>query len=202
MEKARHDAVQPTGLPDANGEPTPPPEECEKIAARFQAQAVEQYEEAAGVLEEHLAAVRADAATADAAGAGGTSEICELLAEVRAKVEEVAQMAVSAEGVMAAGGEAAGVTTIGFGADAGAGVSSSSSSSSSKRPMAELGTSTTTIGFGEGTTTIGFGETTIGFGNAGGAGGGSSMGFAAPATGAPVKDLGVVGRGSKRVKLD
>jgi hypothetical protein len=72
-------------------------------------------------------------------------------------------------------------------------------------PPPAMSAGVTTIGFGESNRRAGASSeasvTTIGFGSQGGAS--TSTGFSAPsATVLPVKNLGVVGRGAKRVRLD
>ena len=182
MEKARHDANDENPLPLPGVPPPPSPEECAKIAARFQTKAADEYEAAAGVLAAHHATLAAESEAA--------AEVAELLSEVRAKVEEVRSVAASS-GESASAGAApssadAGVTTIGFGAP-----SATAPSATGKRPMRD-----------EGTTTIGFGAPPAKAGGAASAFAPSA--FAAPSSTAPVKDLGVMGgkSGAKRVRLE
>ena len=208
-EKARHDLAEP---PPPEGEPqgsdAPPamtPEACAAIVEKCRTQAVAHYQQAADTLQLRLDALNAEAAShAEAKVAGGpdpeggeVAELAELLAEVKAKVEEqqaapitstaIANATAHAQQPAAASESAAGVTTIGFGMPP---------------PSAKAGV--TTIGFGAPPTSAAdaseHGVTTIGFG----APAESSSGFAAPSvTTLPVRNLGVVGgRGAKRVRTD
>lgn len=178
MEKCRQDAAQPPPPPLPGTDPPPTAEESAALVQRYQKQAIEHYSAAAEVLEAHLAALRAKGLASE--GEAAAAEIAEVLADVKAKVEEVRQAptsAAEADGASTSGAPASGaegVTTIGFGGGAPA----------DKRPS----------GFAAPSTTIGFG------GNGKAPAGASA--FAPAAASGPVKDLGVVGRGSKRVRLD
>jgi hypothetical protein len=179
-EKARHDAAEPPpGPEEPQASDAPPPltaEQCAVIVTRCREQAIGHYQRAANVLELRLESLRPAGngkAKADAES-DESAELAELLSEVRAKVEEQQQALAKGDGPLTA--VAAAVSGDAGGA-AGAGV--------------------TTIGFGmpeptkEGVTTIGFGAPA------------ESSGFAAPSqTTLPVKNLGVVGRGAKRIRLD
>ena len=185
VEKARHDASQPVSIPLPDADPPPTPEACAAAIATYQAKAVAHYGHAASVLEQHLAGMRAKEGGEESEG---VAEVAELLGEVRAKVEEVSQLAsgsADGEGSASVGAPSANDAAAGSGAEAAG--------------------STTTIGFGAPPPKTASGKmpletTTIGFGNAPAAPAASS-GFAAPTT-AAVKDLGVVGRGAKRIRLD
>ena len=168
------DAQQALTTPEAADAP-PRTEAPHATVARCQALAAEHYTLAAHVLEQRQVA----SSSADEA-----AELAEVLAEVRAKVEEHTVSGGGGKQRVGSGVEGfVQSTTIGFGAEA-----------------------STTIGFGaEASTTIGFGAeatTTIGFcaGSAGGSAAGSSQGFAPPSASMPVTCLGVVGGASGRKK--
>ena len=90
VEKARHDASQPVSIPLPDADPPPTPEACAAAIATYQAKAVAHYGHAASVLEQHLAGMRAKEGGEESEG---VAEVAELLGEVRAKVEEVSQLA-------------------------------------------------------------------------------------------------------------
>ena len=195
-EKARHDAdaPPPPEEPEASDAPRlPTAAECHALAARCQEAAIVHYQRAADVLELRLTSLRpagtnGKAKVVEGEAGGEEAELAEILAEVRAKIEE--QQAAPTSGTAIAG------------AVAGAGPEAAAGGGGAPTESVE---GVTTIGFGapEGKTTIGFGApegvTTIGFG------GGDSGGFAAPSTASlPVTNLGVVGKGSdgkKRIRL-
>lgn len=185
-EKARHDAAQPPPPPDeAQTSDAPPPlsaEACAALVSRCREQAIAHYQRAADVLELRLESLKsAEGGKAKVeADDGEAAELAELLSEVRAKVEEQQQAA------------AKGDVPLAGALDAAAAAAAAAAPSTS-------GEGVTTIGFGapapvkdEGVTTIGFGAPS------------EASGFAAPSLTAtlPVKNLGVVGRGAKRVRLD
>lgn len=178
MEKARREALQPPTLSLPGAPPMPEPEECAMLVRKYQAKAIGQFSLAAEVLEAHLKSVRA-------AAPEKVDEVAELLTEVRAKVEEVQLL-----------------PTLEVNPDA-----ANTGASSSNDKLDDDGSVAISVVNGNGKRAMGdeapHNSAPMMIGSKShGPGAAVLSGFAAPSSSAPVKDLGIVGNGKKRIRLD